>query len=222
MKKPPHTPKALTPEQLAAIRLAAREWRTGEGRMGPRSDGQVRDIIEVMLGTATRIGEVLALRQCDIDMDAEPPRVTVCGTIVVNRGAGVLRQEHPKTHESNRVIGVPEFAADVIRERLKLIEPEDSDHLLFFSRAGTPLTPYNVRRTFRGILRAAGLEGLNISPHSFRRTGATLLANELGIQAAADVLGHTSTSTTKAHYAEPDRTVKPGPAAVLQKLAPPK
>jgi len=68
MKKPPHAPKALTTEQIAAIRLAAREWRTGEGTMGPRSDGQVRDIIEVMLGTATRIGEVLALRKCDVDI----------------------------------------------------------------------------------------------------------------------------------------------------------
>ena len=109
--------------------------------------------------------------------------------------------------------------ADMIRERLTLIDPKDSERLLFFSRTGTP---YNVRRTFRGILRAAGLEGLNISPHSFRRTGATLLANELGMQAAADVLGHTLTSTTMAHDAEPDRTVKPEPAAVLQKHAPPK
>ena len=41
--------------------------------MGPRSDGQVRDIIEVMLGTATRIGEALALQQCDVDMGADPP-----------------------------------------------------------------------------------------------------------------------------------------------------
>jgi integrase len=213
MKKPPYTPKALTMEQIAAIRIAAREWRTGEGTMGPRSDGQVRDIIEVMLGTATRIGEALALRQCDVDLDADPPRVTISGTLVVHNGVGVLRQAHPKTHESNRVIAVPQFAADVIRQRLALIDPDDAEHLLFFSRKGTPLTPYNVRRTFRGILRNAGLEDLEISPHSFRRTGATLLANELGIQAAADVLGHTSTSTstTKAHYAEPDRTVKSEP-----------
>ncbi|WP_166789173.1 site-specific integrase [Cryobacterium sp. TmT2-59] len=221
MKKPPHTPKALTTEQIGAIRLAAREWRTGEGRMGPRSDGQVRDIIEVMLGTATRIGEVLALRQCDVDIDADPPRVNIGGTLVVHNGTGVHRQEHPKTHESNRVIAVPQFAADVIRQRLALLDPEDTEHLLFFSRVGTPLAPYNVRRSFRGILLNAGLEGLEITPHSFRRTGATLLANELGIQAAADVLGHTSTSTTKAHYAEPDRTVKSGPADVLQQLAPP-
>ncbi|TFD55336.1 site-specific integrase [Cryobacterium sp. Hh7] len=189
--------------------------------MGPRSDGQVRDIIEVMLGTATRIGEALALRQCDVDMDADPPRVNISGTLVVHNGAGVHRQEHPKTHESNRVIGVPPFAAEVIRQRLALLDPDDAEHLIFYSRMGTPLAPYNVRRTFREILRNAGLEGLNITPHSFRRTGATLLANELGMQAAADMLGHTSTSTTKAHYAEPDRTVKSEPADVMQRLAPP-
>ncbi|TFD63701.1 site-specific integrase [Cryobacterium sp. Hb1] len=208
MKKPPHTPKALTPDQIAAIRLAASEWRMEEGRMGPRSDGQVRDIIEVMLGTATRIGEALAIRQCDVDLDADPPRVNISGTLVVHNKAGVHRQEHPKTHESNRVIGMPPFAVEVIRQRLTLLDPGETEHLLFFSRVGTPLGPYYVRRTFREILRNAGLEGLNITPYSFRRTGATLLANELGIRVAADMLGHTSTSTTKAHYAEPDRTVK--------------
>lgn len=222
MKKPPHTPKALTTEQIAAIRLAAREWRTEDGIMGPRSDGQVRGIIEVMLGMATRIGEALALRQCDVDLDADPPRMNVSGTLVVHNEAGVHRQEHPKTHESNRAIGVPRFAAEATRQRVALLEPEDTEHLLFFSRVGTPLTPYNVRRTVRGILRNAGLEGMDITPHLFRRTGATLLANELGMQAAADILGHTSTSTTKAHYAEPDRRVKSEPAEVMQRLAPPR
>ena len=115
---------------------------------------------------------------------------------------------------------MPQFAADVIRQRLALLDPEDAEHLLFFSRVGTPLVPYNVRRSFWGILLNAGFEGLEITPHSFRRTEATLLANEFGIQATVDMLGHTSTSTTKAHYAEPDRTVKSGPADVLQQLAP--
>ena len=221
MKKPPHTPKALTAEQIAAIRAAAGTWRTEEGRKGPRPDGQIRDIIEVMLGTATRIGETLALRKCDVDMTADPPRVHINGTVLVKTGVGVIRQPHPKTHESNRVVGVPPFAAEVIRHRLASIAGEDDEHPLFFTYKGTLRAPHNVRRTFRAILVTAGLDGMDITPHAFRRTGATLLANELGLQAAADMLGHTSTSTTKEHYAEPDRTVKSEPAEVLQRLAPP-
>ncbi|TFB68195.1 hypothetical protein E3O06_17010 [Cryobacterium glaciale] len=90
-----------------------------------------------------------------------------------------------------------------------------------YTRAKHSRTILSMVRTFREILRNAGLEGMGITPHAFRRTGTTLLANELGMQAAADVLGHTSTSTTKAHYAEPDRAVKSEPATVLQRLAPP-
>lgn len=220
MKAPKHTPKALTPEQIAAIRIAARDWRTGDDIKGPKPDGQVRDLIEVMLGTATRIGETLALRKCDVDMTADPPRVSITGTIVVRTGVGAFRQEHPKTNESVRTVAVPAFAAEVIRRRLALIAGEGDEHPLFFTKYGTPLAPHNARRTFREILKDAGLDGLNISPHAFRRTGATLLANELDLQAAADMLGHASTSTTMKHYAEPNGVVKPQSAEVLQRLAP--
>lgn len=223
MKRPKLIPKALTAKQVTAIRLAARNHRMEAGRKGPRPDRQVSDVIEIMLGTATRIGEALALRKCDVDMKIDPPTVHITGTLVVRKGAGVTRQEHPKTDESNRVIAVPAFAAEVVRRRLALIpeaERDDDEHLLFFSRNGTPLAPYDVRRTFRRILVEAGLADLKITPRAFRRTGATLLAHELGIQAAADQLGQTSTSTTKQHYAEPDRRVSPLPAEILQRLAP--
>jgi hypothetical protein len=51
------TPQALTLEQITAIRKAAATWRSEPGLPGPRPDGQIRDIIEVLLGTAMRIGE---------------------------------------------------------------------------------------------------------------------------------------------------------------------
>lgn len=47
LKKPKRVPKALTPEELAAIRTAAREFGTDPHWLGPRPDGQVRDLIEV-------------------------------------------------------------------------------------------------------------------------------------------------------------------------------
>lgn len=220
LRKPKRTPKALTPGQIAAIRTAARDWRTGKGVLGPRPDGQVRDLIEVMLGTATRIGEALALRKCDVDMTANPPTVHICGTIVPRKGVGVIRQPFPKTDESNRIVAIPDFAAAVIRRRLAHIPADAEDHLLFFTRKGTPLAPHNARRSFREILKLAGLEGIEITPHSFRRTGATLLVQAAGIDAAADVLGHSSPQTTREHYVEPDRSADPVSAHVLEQLAP--
>ena len=62
LPRPRRTPQALTLEQVAAIRTSAADWRTDPKLPGPRSDGQVRDIIEVLLCTAMRTGAVLALR----------------------------------------------------------------------------------------------------------------------------------------------------------------
>jgi len=64
LKKPKGAPAALTLKQIAAIRHAAAIWRTGPEVLGPKPDGQVRDILEILLGSALRIGEALALRPC--------------------------------------------------------------------------------------------------------------------------------------------------------------
>ncbi|WP_109211288.1 MULTISPECIES: site-specific integrase [Microbacterium] len=85
-----------------------------------------------------------------------------------------------------------------------LIGKANSEHLLFFTRKGTALAPHNVRRTFREMLESVGLDGVEITPHAFRRTAATLLTNKIDIETAAGVLGHSSTATTREHYAEPD------------------
>jgi len=41
---------------------------------------------------------------------------------------------------------VPSFTAEVLRARLSRVASDDPDHLIFFSRNGTPLTTNNVRR----------------------------------------------------------------------------
>jgi integrase len=117
LRKPKGTPEALTLEQVAAIRAAAATWRTEPGLPGPKSDGQVRDIIEILLGTAMRPGEVLALRPRDITDGPNGMVAHVNGTVVQRKGAGTLRQEHPKTQASVRDIPVPPLAADVLRRR---------------------------------------------------------------------------------------------------------
>ena len=72
LQKPPSQAQALTVEQIDVIRAAARSWRRGSGFAGPPPDGQLEQVIEVMLGTSARIGEVLAIRKCDVDVTDSP------------------------------------------------------------------------------------------------------------------------------------------------------
>ena len=88
------------------------------GFSGPPPDGQLEQIIEVMLGTSARIGEVLAIRKCDVDVTVSPATVRICGTIVSPKGKPTHRQHHPKTQKSTRTVSVPSFAAEVLRQRL--------------------------------------------------------------------------------------------------------
>lgn len=216
LRGPKRAPRALTLAQIAAIRAAAATWRTGRGLPGPRPDGQVRDIIEVLLGTAVRVGEVLALRPCDLEDGPGGMVVSVNGTVVQRKGKGALRQDRPKTDASVRRIAVPEFAAVVLRRRLATLDSRNSERTIFANRNGGVLSPYNVRRTFREFLALAGLADSGISLRWYRRTGATVIARGIGTEAAATFLGHSSSAITEGHYIEPDRTIDTTPAALLE------
>jgi integrase len=218
LHKPPSQAMALTVTQVEAIRAAVRGWRRGPGLSGPPPDGQLEHIIEVMLGTSARIGEVLAIRKCDIDATGTPATVRLCGTIVTPAGKPTHRQPHLKTAQSTRTVSVPSFTAEVLRERLVRVAREEPEHLIFFSRNHTPLTTANVRRRLRNVLAEAGITG--VTPHSFRRTVATVLDRAGGADLAAEMLGHTSAQITKQHYIEPDGRVNPVTAEILESLAP--
>ena len=218
LRRPPSQAMALTIEQVEVIRRAVRSWRRGPGHSGPPPDGQLEQIIEVMLGTSARIGEVLAIRKCDVDVTSSPATVRICGTIVSPSGKPTHRQSAPKTAKSIRRVSVPTFTAEVLRERLVKVAEEDPGHLVFFSRNHTPLTTNNVRRRLRSILAEVGIHG--VTPHSFRRTVATVIDRAGGAELAAEMLGHTSSEITKQYYIQPDEKVNPVTAEILELLAP--
>ena len=142
------TPQALSLEQVAAIRSAAARWRTADGRPGPKPDGQVYDIIEVLLGTAMRVGEVLGLRICDVTDRRGVMTLHIRGTVVQRKGKGTIRQERPKTDASVRRIRVPAFVSAVLRRRLKAMNGVDGDTEGFVSR---PASFYRERFARAGL-----------------------------------------------------------------------
>jgi integrase len=214
ISRPRTDPTALTPVEVNAIRDAIYYWEAGLNPTGPKPDLQLGAIVEVMLGTSARIGEVLALRRRDIDMTSARPTIRITGTIVCPRGAPPKRQDHPKTAKSRRMIAVPSFTAEAVRRRLATLSDKSLDALLFSSRNETPLTPNNVRTKLKKVLALADIEG--ISPHMFRRTVATAIHASGTIDLAAELLGHTDARITMQHYVRRKEMVDPTSADILE------
>ncbi|MBO3087111.1 tyrosine-type recombinase/integrase [Cellulomonas dongxiuzhuiae] len=218
IKRPLRMPRVIEDIELHVIRNAVAFWRRDGTHLGPRPDGQLEAVIEVMVGTSARIGEALATRVCDVELDGPRPTVRIAGTIVSPKGSPTYRQDNPKSAKAIRTVVVPSFTVDALRARLDVTGALPPEHLVFFSRNGTPLTTANVRRRLREALRAAGVEA--VTPHAFRRTAATVIDREAGLDLAAELLGHTSTAITKLHYIQPDERVDPRTAEILERLAP--
>lgn len=194
--RPKRETKALRPEQLADIRAAVRLWVTSE-RPGPKPSSDMADIIDLMLATGCRIGEVLALRWSDISLDGTRPTLTVTGTIKTERGKGTYRKPTPKSDASVRTIVLPEFAVTMLLRRRAEGEPNALD-AVFVTRNGTWHQVVNIERRWRAIRRDTGFEW--VTPHTFRKTVATLISEQVGSEEASRQLGHSSSQITLEHY----------------------
>jgi integrase len=206
----------LTEEHLQAVRASIRDWqRPKPGKPGPRHTGDLADIVDLMLATGARIGEMLALRWEDLDLGAKRPTLTICGTIVYVKGSGFFRQEWPKSHASYRTLTLPRFAVAVLMAR-KLAAADNPHDAIFASRKGTWLSTNNVRRQWRQARAATDLTW--VTPHTFRKTVATLIDREADAKRAAAQLGHTSEEITNTYYiAKP--ALAPDVSDILQQLS---
>lgn len=206
--------KALTVAEVKLLRQRVKAWQE-EQRLGPKRAYDLVEILDVMIGTGSRIGEVLALRWVDVDVTEAGTRVTIAGTVVEVEGRGVDRQDHTKTDAGHRTVLVPTFAAEAI-ERQRAREVPSALGLLFPTRNGTPRSPSNVRTAWRKV---RGDDFAWVKPHDFRKTVGTMVERELGLSAASAQLGHSGTAVTERHYIE-RAILGPDVRATLDKLAP--
>lgn len=207
--------EAFTIDEVQEIRAAIKAWESRRILAGPRPDRQLGQIVEVMLGTSARIGEVLAIRLQDLDLDGPTPTARIAGTIISRKGEPTHRQDHPKTDRSVRRVALPSFALQAIRSRLLRSGDTEPDALLFSTRVRTPHTTNNIRRLLRDVTDAAGIE--NVTPHRFRRTVATVVNDAQGALLASELLGHTDPRITMQHYIQRNETVNPVTAEHLER-----
>lgn len=218
--------KPVPVKDLDAVRAAIREWANAEKRNGPKSV-DLPDIVEMLIATGMRIGELLALRWSDIELTPPPERrdddgwfpwLMVNGQIT-SKGK---RVDYGKTHAAIRPIALPDWAAALLRRRKVAQTPNDFD-AVFITRNGTWHFPTNVQGRLwhiRHLSDYADLAALqDVSPHSFRRTVATEIDEVYDAEAAMNQLGHTSKVVTERHYIN-RRLVVPDYRAATDRLAP--
>lgn len=215
----PRPVRALDAAGFNQMRALLAAWRTeSTGKNGAPRDPSfaATDAIEVMIGTGLRIGEVLALRPADLNLDAEVPGLIVTGTLIEVAGAGgVQRQPFPKSQESVRKITLPAFVVRALRRQMEL---NGSPDLVFTSGTGRCISPGNIRRAWREARHGSDLEW--VTPHTLRRSVATILEGSVNIDAAAQQLGHADSRVTEAHYIEKHRQTADN-AALLEGLLSP-
>jgi integrase len=150
--------RELTLTDLETVRAAIGTWMNKD-RPGPKSSGDMADMIDVMLATGARIGEVLALRWSDVDLDAQ--HIAINATVKTETGKGTYRK--PLTDP--RIVPLPEFAHTVLRSRWATRRAADLD-AVFPTRNGTWQQVNNVERRWRQIRQQANLEW--VTPSAFR------------------------------------------------------
>ncbi len=137
-------------------------------------------LIVLLYRSGLRIGEALALRPCDMDLQR-----------------GVIRVLHGKCDRA-RSVGVDCFCRDAMGEWI-----HEHSNLggsnggpLFHTKSMRPLSQGYLRRKFPELGRAAGIHK-RLHAHSFRHTFASELRDEcVDIGIISKLLGHSSLETT--------------------------
>ncbi|MGH7642841.1 MAG: tyrosine-type recombinase/integrase [Candidatus Dormibacteria bacterium] len=192
-------PRVPAPEPVVLSAAAAHAVIAAMG------DGQMARLVTVALFTGLRLGEELALRWGDVDLDA--------GVLTVRRSllrlGGAFTVGEPKSATSRRVVALPPQAvAALSEERAAQAEVRLAagkswrpgfGELVFSGPAGEPLVGPTVSQRFQRHLRTAGLPHLRF--HDLRAAhGALLLASGTDISVVSRRLGHSSVALTSRHY----------------------
>ncbi|MGW3344866.1 site-specific integrase [Nonomuraea rubra] len=156
-------------------------------------------VLSLLLGARTE--ELRALTWSHVNMDSTPPSIMVWRSV---REGG-----DTKTKKSRRTLAMPRRCVDALklhRERQDIAKKAAGDRwqdndLVFASKVGTELDAHNVRRSFRAVLKKAGLNPKDWTPREMRHSFVSLLSDSgMPIEAISRLVGHRNTTVTETVY----------------------
>lgn len=212
---------ALTPELIDLFRTEFAAYVADGPRYIGRRQAQIAVDIVIGLG-GLRISEALAFRHSDIDF--EKCVADLSGTLVKLLGKPIFRQDCLKGEEQRRLIALPEdgIGMEALRAARASCLSVPSRHpdapLLPAQRSGLWIAYNTVAGHFDAVtrrpamlkaLQEAGLGVDDLTPHTLRRTVATIVADseDDGLEVASGLLGHAHSKLTQDEYVVRPRKV---------------
>ncbi len=169
-----------------------------------------RTLYTLILNTGMRRGEACGLEWSDIDLEHNIIDINKSSLYLPNKG---IYNDDTKNTSSRRVIKIPNYAAELLKEyrkaqtaeRLKLGDKWDNSGKVFTSWNGKPVHPSTVTNWFSDFAKRCDLSGIHV--HSLRHTNATLMIfNGIDIKTVSSRLGHSNTTTTGNIYTHAIKT----------------
>lgn len=160
-------PRILSKIEYRALRDAAR----GDLRMSA--------IIELLLQTGIRIGELAKLTIDDVNLTSENP------TVHIRPGEGAVE----------RIIPLNKPAVEALTKYLE-VRPKTQNKALFITKTGKPLLVRNIRTAIDRYFKMAGITGAKVN--DLRHTWvAQQLESGLSLLLVSKLAGHKRISTTE-------------------------
>jgi integrase len=208
--------KALTLDQAQALMEAAAGSTMGA-------------YVVISLLTGARTEELRPLTWSHVDLDGNPEaNPPVLPHMMVWRS--VRAGADTKTKTSRRTLALPQRCVDALREQRERQHAARSlagerwadNDLVFASEVGTELDAANVRRGFRRIAAAAGLDAADWTPREMRHSFVLLLSDQgVPIEQIARLVGHAGGSAvTETVYRKQLRPIIDDGATVMNRIFP--
>ena len=222
--------KSLSFEEAKALLAAADEFATSP------SLAWLQAYVVVSLLTGARTEEMRALRWNHIvAYDEDSGRLRPITEIGWGHGRfaiyvwrSVRASGDTKTRKSRRTLALSKRCVRVLQAHqgrqgrpARAMEGAPGGELVFVTATGRQLDKDTVRRAFRKVTAAAGLNPREWTPRELRHTFVSVLSdNEIPIEKISDLVGHSDTTTTETIYRFQIRPVVLDGAEAMDRIFP--
>ncbi len=160
-------------------------------------DVPYRNVFLIQLYMGMRVGEVLALKYSDFDLQRKI--LTVSRTLTTDKNDKVCIGKTTKTYSGKRELPIPDFILPYILEQLE-ISKENPDNMLFLTPDKKLVLHSTINNQLKSIAKKVNISH-SISTHILRHTYGTRCI-ESGMRAVAlqRLLGHSNIDVTLNTY----------------------